>query len=116
MGTNYDLVGPSHPPLHIGNASAGWRFLFRGYREAELAPTGLCEWVSIDCAEDWRAVLAASVAAGDHIQDEYNFSLSVDEFWELVVAHTDGHRATGNRFHSVFYDEEGHPFSFEDFS
>ena len=80
MGTNYYAV-EKKPSLrrrtfHIGKASAGWKFVFRGYQDAS---SDIPVILSFDT---WKHILRPD---GDFvIFDEYNREVSNKEFFKMV--------------------------------
>ena len=79
MGTNYYAhydccteCGRAREVRHIGKASAGWTFTFRGYRD--VSPPILSE-------KDWRRELSGENVI---IRDEYGEEATVSEFWGMV--------------------------------
>lgn len=91
---------------HIGKRSGGWRFLFRSYP-------------GIMSAADWKRETASQL-----IVDEYGDEVSPVTFWDSVVAdtvdenlnHYDYCNSHGMRDHAGFKDDEGWPFSADEFS
>lgn len=73
MGTNYYarvnccVACGRYEELHIGKASAGWKFSFRGYRDHQPPITS---------ESDWRKFLV-----GVPIFDEYRKPVTYDDFW-----------------------------------
>lgn len=84
MGTNYyvekiipdehklilNLYGAKLEPLHLGKASAGWEFVFRGYRELNL--TSLDGWLEYITTNDVRIV------------NEYDEEVILENFLRMV--------------------------------
>ncbi len=83
MGTNYYAVERKFSIhrniLHIGKASAGWKFLFQGYQDYEL------DWnkpnININSLEDWKEFLKNKEYG---ILDEYDEEISYDDFFNKV--------------------------------
>lgn len=91
MGTNYYLHRPpevcptcerplAEATVHIGKASYGWVFLWRGYRSDDPTLGGR----ELATPEQWWEFLAEQVAAGAVIKDEYGDEMPLDELVELV--------------------------------
>lgn len=81
MGTNYYLkpnvcerCGRGEERIHIGKASAGWKFCFREYRE---------DWrdFKIKSVAEWRSVIAID---WNEIEDEYGHGVLKCDFWGMV--------------------------------
>ena len=77
MGTNYYTV-PRKPSLtrevlHIGKASAGWKFAFQGYLNDDL---------TIKSFEDWVHYIQDNDLC---IFNEYNEEISLQDFIDMVI-------------------------------
>lgn len=76
MGTNYYAIKrrPSlhNGLLHIGKASAGWKFCFRGYMSDDLC---------IKSLDDWKKYIKDNDMV---ILDEYDRQLTMSEFLKVV--------------------------------
>jgi len=83
MGTNYfhqkkkceNLISTGYKK-HIGKSSFGWQFLFRGYRDEDLVSY-----------EKWIKELENP---DKEIVDEYNETISLEAFKEMVGIKNDG--------------------------
>ena len=120
MGTNYYLHTDVCPHcnrererIHVGKSSAGWPFLFRGYRS--WPPDGVPH--PITSALEWRQFIEQSVAQGAGLFDEYGERQDVAEFWGFVqgkLGETRGPDATPGYWHgareSEWTDSEGYRF------
>jgi hypothetical protein len=86
--------------LHIGQRSAGWRFLFRAHPNQ-----------GITSVSDWKRVLQ-----GKKIATLYGEIYSEDEFWAEVETHK-GRRLHSTGSHPIFstpYINEGEDFALLD--
>lgn len=102
MGTNYYLVrdtdmcascGENPTAIHIGKSSAGWVFLWRGYRP-DAAPFPVDDTRTLDSPTGWFAFLAERVGLGWRVEDEYGTVLDLARLRERVEAkRSGGHRA-----------------------
>jgi hypothetical protein len=127
MGTNYYLhtdVCPhckrSAERVHIGKSSAGWPFLFRGYRDEFWLPDGVPH--PIVSAVAWWAFLSDATQQGGRIVDEYGREHSLTELQSWVESKRDETRGPdscnyrhGDR-DNEWRDEDGHRFSSGEFS
>ena len=126
MGTNYYLHTDECPHckrprdrVHIGKSSAGWPFLFRGYRQ--WPPDGVP--APITRMTDWRELLSRETDANGVIMDEHGGSMGLLEFFDMV-RHKQGQTAgpdscTNYKFgahKSEWYDEDGYRFCDSEFS
>lgn len=120
MGTNYYLAKPAHKCSecgeehggereHIGKSSAGWAFSWRGYRDRGIASVA-----------DWRRHIAARVAEGWRIQNEYGDTETPESFWAWqekrakapdLWKHSEKHPSPDD-----WLDAEGHSFGDYEFS
>jgi hypothetical protein len=86
MGTNYYLKTPGCSNAcdhcsasvlrHIGKSSAGWKFLF----QAEP------DWPRDSAYKLWHTMVADTLQAGGHIEDEYGVHTTFKELTELIEA------------------------------
>ena len=101
---------------HIGKSSAGWQFSFQGYDAEQHRP-------AIMSFEDWKRELQAE----GKIFDEYGGVISLDDFIKRVEDkrsqpnnHYDyclsNHKEQGFDMSRDWKDDEGHPFSYSEFS
>lgn len=125
MGTNYYLrtdvcerCNRCREKIHIGKSSAGWPFLFRGYRAWPL------EGVPhpITSAQHWRELIEIFTMSGSRITDEHGRDMPPEAFWAFVrekqtetkgplnSAYRHGGRA------SEWFDDEGFRFCDSEFS
>lgn len=123
MGTNYYLItspcdhcGKGQEKCHLGKASGGWHFSFRGYREDEnfLLPPGVQKVESI---KEWKALVKLGT-----VEDEYGGRLSARAMTNLAL--TWGEK--GDKFHAKYMMDkypgssdrmiDGHSFTFVEFS
>lgn len=83
MGTNYYLVKNKptiDPPLHIGKASAGWRFLFYKPNKYEVNRT-------LNTFEQWRDYLKETTESHECvILNEYEREVECDELLEIIAS------------------------------
>ena len=104
MGTNYYAVKrkPSlyNGVLHIGKASAGWKFVFEGYDDEEH---------NIRSVEDWKEYLKANDCV---ILDEYDQEVGFDEFFSYVEKKQEENNVDDFKY-SV--NVNGYRFTFHDF-
>jgi len=110
MGTNYYVTyGPGQ--LHVGKASAGWVFCFRGYDDGPE--------FRVATTEDWRKALDGLVRHGpERLLDEYGREFDLDDFWAGVVQRRKLRgvkSAAGGPPHPVYADDEGNDFAMEEF-
>ncbi|MBQ0014670.1 MAG: hypothetical protein KBS82_05030 [Oscillospiraceae bacterium] len=87
MGTNYYLVKDSatvRPPLHIGKASFGWKFIFRLYEDLELEGYEEEYFNSITNIEEWKSFLEYKTNGNYQIMTEHDKQVSFDDFWNMV--------------------------------
>lgn len=125
MGTNYYLRTDICPhckrakeSIHIGKSSAGWPFLFRGYRE--FPPDGVP--VPITSALEWRQVIEIAVANGGELYNEYGEKQDVSEFWGFVDSKRtdtrglDAYRPAFSNSEREWQDAEGYRFCSSEFS
>lgn len=126
MGTNYYLrtdvcqhCKRAEHAIHVGKSSAGWPFLFRGYRR--WPPDGVPH--PITSAKEWEKFIRRAVEDGAELYDEYGQEQDVAEFWEFVASKKSetagpaaciGYRHGGHD--SEWYDEEGYRFCDNEFS
>ena len=105
MGTNYYInskpacptCGHREEPLHIGKASAGWKFLFASY-----------PYKGINTRQDWAVFMGMT---DEVITDEYGHRLTRTEFWDKVEKHQDESQPRDNDsvfFKSNYEDFEGY--------
>lgn len=105
--TNFCADCGRYDELHIGKASKGWRFLFRGYAQEGLK---IASW------EDWRN----RFLEGGQIVSEHGNSFSLVEFERLVGRFKEGksHFAEHGQQHqpgSCWEDDQGNSFLSEPF-
>lgn len=104
MGTNYYAVPRklSIQPevLHIGKASAGWKFGFQGYTDGEH---------ELKSYDDWINYIRDNNIA---ILDEYDREISLEDFMQLVADFQDNENPD-NFIHNV--NVGGYRFYFNDF-
>lgn len=126
MGTNYYLhtdvcehCKRSENVIHVGKSSAGWPFLFRGYRK--WPPDGLPH--PITSATEWRAFIASAIEQKAKLRDEYGKEQDIADFWKFVErkrGETAGPNASRTYSHgdreSEWYDAEGYRFCDNEFS
>ena len=119
MGTNYYAVVDrchecGHPELHLhlGKASAGWKFLGRAYKTQDLEWEDREEkpWASLQELETWLLLVEAE------IEDEYCGKLSVAGFLDMVRGRQQGGRGSVHVDPEVFADQEGYEFLAREFS
>lgn len=91
MGSNYEAVidggdacgrcGRSDPPrrLHIGKASAGWKFLFHTVRVGDGTPEQVTE--DLDNSQAWHRFLSRPDVT---IEREYGEHPDLDVFFSMV--------------------------------
>ena len=125
MGTNYylehDVCSHCDRPgarVHVGKSSAGWTWLWRGYRgfAAENLPFGR----EILSGDDWWQVLGDSLAAErpGRIVNEYGRELSLAELRERVESKRGAGRRGSDRMTiaGVSIDTETYPDGPDDIS
>lgn len=125
MGTNYYLrtdvcqhCQREEHRIHVGKASMGWPFLFRGYRQ--YPPDGVP--YPITSAAQWWDFLERSTAGGGALVDEYGERQSVPHFRQYVESKRDETRGpeTCNFRHgdrpSEWLDGDGYRFCDNEFS
>ena len=100
MGTNFYLRENVCPkckrhdePKHIGKLSGGWTFSFRGYKSEDLV-----SWAA------WQKKLAAAVADGAKIANEYGEEISLEDFKAMVE-----NKKTATRNQTTYCREREHP-------
>jgi len=106
MGRNFYAVNKRptlDEPIHIGKASAGWKFLFQGYN-------GINNELVIQNIEDWKEFLSREDMV---ILDEYERKYDYDEFFAFVEEkqlehHPDDFKYAVNR--------NGYRFTYSNFS
>lgn len=106
MGRNFYAVNKRptlDEPIHIGKASAGWKFLFQGYN-------GINRNLIIQNTEDWKAFLSREDIV---ILDEYESIISYDEFFTLVEEKQLNNNS--NNFKNAV-NRGGYRFTYNDFS
>lgn len=109
MGTNYYTV-PRKPSLHrqvlhIGKASAGWKFVFQGYQINDENET-----LNIKSIQDWKDFIKNNDLV---IFNEYNEEVSYDEFFELIESlQSNENKDNFTRDANI----DGYRFNFEEFS
>ena len=95
--------------LHIGKSSCGWKFLFHGYQDYELA------WdkphIGINSIEDWKAFLSNTEEYG--ILNEYDEEISYDDFFNMVEEKQKEENEENFRYCANI---NGYRFSYNDFS
>jgi hypothetical protein len=122
MGTNYYLrtdvcthCNRERERIHIGKSSAGWPFLFRGYRR--WPPDGVPH--PLTSAYEWREFIASALTAGGRLIDEYGQDCSEPDLWSLIdgkkglvpkASYTHGARE------SEWFDTDGFRFCDNEFS
>lgn len=125
MGTNYYLLtdpcnhcGRGDMKIHLGKASGGWHFSFKGYRECDTS--GFPNKVEkVESLADWKVL----VRSGGQPIDEYGERLSSEEM--INYALTFGRK--GDKFHAEYVHKkhganysdqmiDGQSFSFQEFS
>jgi hypothetical protein len=94
MGTNYYLTLKENPcptcghdtsrDLHIGKSSAGWVFLWHGYKgdDWDDSPAGR----DLTTPAEWFEFLAERTGQGRAIRDEYGEEHSVQDLMSRVLA------------------------------
>lgn len=93
MGTNYYLERKGHPcptcghdpvvtRIHVGKSSAGWVWVWRGWRADEKDGPG----VNLTSPEEWITFLGLEVDQGAAIHDEYRQELTLNDLIEQVRA------------------------------
>ena len=89
MGTNYYLVNNCcesckryDRAIHLGKASGGWTFTFRGYRQqyAEDYRTKL----NVQNFNEWCEMIETQLAEGYQIKDEYGSDCSQTDLFSLI--------------------------------
>ena len=85
MGTNYYALKkkPSlySKVIHIGKASAGWKFLFQGYQGATGSDGFMYDDLNINSLEDWKEFLKNDEYV---ILNEYDEEVSYKDFFDIV--------------------------------
>jgi hypothetical protein len=104
IGTNYYAHKDGEEPLHIGKASARWRFMFHG---PPGGPKSFAEWKAL-LAEGWTINDSPAGWGADEV-------LTLEEFVAMVEERKDG-RTTEGDFRPDWVDEEGNPFLRGEFS
>jgi hypothetical protein len=125
MGTNYYLHTDVCPHckrererIHVGKSSAGWPFLFRGYRK--WPPDGMP--YPITSAYEWREFIADATKHGAKLIDEYGREANLVDFWADVAErqamplsdYVRSHLA--NKRDCEWTDTDGHRFCDSEFS
>lgn len=123
MGTNYYLLtdpcnhcGRGDMKIHLGKASGGWHFSFRGYRECDTL--GFPNKVEkVQSIEEWKLLVRSGQP-----EDEYGERLTSEEMIDFAL--TWG--AKRDKFHAEYVmgrypgssDRmiDGHSFTFVEFS
>lgn len=111
MSTNYYAFGPfpggnTVKGLHIGQAAAGWRFLWRTHPEQ-----------GITSLSDWRTLLAEAT----RVEDEYGREFTADEVVEIGARASTQDRVLKSRFHGdrlrdgEHLDDDGNAFCAHEF-
>ena len=118
MGTNYyaevnkcKTCGHAAQRYHIGKASMGWQFSFRGYIDHEE--------IKIATLENWREFLLRSDVK---IYDEYGSEISCEEMFKIFTRKGQNHY-DWIKINQPYYldnktewkDPEGYSFSSKDF-
>lgn len=91
-GTNYYLYGvgepcptcghaPARDKVHVGRATYGWVFLWRGYRGETAAGVGR----ELSTPEQWWEFLQQQTDVGAVIRDEYDEEMSLSELRAVVA-------------------------------
>lgn len=108
MGTNYyaveKRVSLHRRVFHIGKASAGWKFCFRGY-QGRTDFDSLC----IKSIEDWKSILSSGDFA---ILNEYNDEVTYDDFFKMVEDMQSNHNKEN---FTLDANVGGYRFFFDDF-
>jgi hypothetical protein len=127
MGTNYYLrtdvcahCSRERERIHVGKSSAGWPFLFRGYRK--WPPDGVPH--PITSAKEWRDFIARAIKFDNaKLFDEYGKEQDVEKLWEFAkskLSETRGPEASPGYRHgdrdSEWIDAEGYRFCDNEFS
>ena len=114
MGCNYYLVTNSckhchrgDEKIHLGKASAGWAFSFRGYH---LSDCELPNSQAIENFEDWERFIWEN---GGEVQDEYGFREITQTFIDGAAARTGLHHAEQHSWKSSMVG--GRSFTFAEF-
>ncbi len=83
MGTNYywdfescEHCGRSDEKLHVGKASGGWKFYFRGYEPDKFFPES--EALTIKSWQSWKDWLRAQKSGS--LVDEYGDTENLEKF------------------------------------
>jgi len=116
MGTNYYLVknGPSvREPIHIGKSSAGWLFNFQSQNKTWDEPH--VAWNTYNQVKDTLRRL--TVDTTDYvIMDEYDETISYEDFCALVDAKQKDKHCVGNKDNfSYARNVDGYRFSDSEF-
>lgn len=123
MGTNYylceqqpepcDCCGhtPERAEIHLGKASYGWTFAYRGNRDADTGPT-------VETRTHWLENIYHHTRQGWMIYDEYGSVITVPELNLLIERHREGknHARIYGTMDTAWLDEEGNAFLGVDFS
>lgn len=92
--------------LHIGKASAGWPFSFRGYTSGEYVIKSYQDWIK-------------HLEQGGEIYNEYGGLITLKDFEKLVKSKIDAtyHRTDfpADSWEDNWTDENGHSFSGNEF-
>ena len=112
MGTNYYAVRTRptcEEPIHIGKASAGWKFLFQTHYEIWHEPPiiwrryeDVIRWLKIYTVDNPKYVIV----------DEYDEIVSIHEFEKLVEMHQE---AENNEMFLDCRNVDGYRFSDREF-
>lgn len=127
MGTNYYLTLKENPcptcghdssrDLHIGKSSAGWVFLWHGYKGDDWDDSRAGR--DLTTPTEWFEFLAERTGQGRAIRDEYGEEHSVQQLMSRVLAKRKGSpRAaeTPDRYGHKVAHVEGDDVLFTDFS
>jgi len=103
----------SNESIHIGKASAGWRFSFHALHPSETSDLPIHEIRSFN---DWLLLFAGMRG---EIRDEYDVVFTTEQFMKMVHdKHKDSHSMVGEiqDMYRAWFDEEGHSFMYGEFS
>ena len=122
MGTNYYLIvnpcfscGRGDTKIHLGKASGGWKFSFKGYRTYDDYKLPAHGPKKVESIAEWKELVNYGLG---YVEDEYGDRLAPDQMIDLAL--TWG--AKRDKFHAKEFADsynnlmiDGHSFSFQEF-
>jgi hypothetical protein len=117
MSTNYYVTQRGKYSLHIGKKSAGWRFVFHGYRSRDLMSRLQWQEFLTEGSGQIQDEDGHFISVDDFLQkvEETKLGMNVEQYYEAYPSHRDQFIDELLK-HQNSVDAEGFDFSTGDFS